>query len=130
MQAEQEYMGSLDAGMTGDSTILFSKSILDFFTAAIFAVNLGYVVSIIAIPQFVIFLVLFLLAKVVFPMASPVMINDFKAARGFLMIATGFRMMKVKEFPVADMILAMYAVSHVAELHLDKLAGSDGLTLK
>ncbi|MFL2101586.1 DUF554 domain-containing protein [Desemzia sp. FAM 23989] len=102
--------GSLDAGMTGDSTILFSKSILDFFTAAIFAANLGYVVSIIAIPQFVIFFVLFLLAKVIFPMTSPVMINDFKAAGGFLMIATGFRMMKVKEFPVADMIPAMLLV--------------------
>lgn len=51
--------GSLDAGMTGDSTILISKSILDFFTAAIFACNLGYVVSVIAIPQFLIFYVLF-----------------------------------------------------------------------
>lgn len=47
--------GSLDAGMTGDSTILISKSILDFFTAAIFACNLGYVVSAIAFPQFIFF---------------------------------------------------------------------------
>ena len=31
--------GSLDAGMTGDSTILISKSILDFFTAAIFCLQ-------------------------------------------------------------------------------------------
>ena len=33
--------GLLDTGMTGDSTILISKSILDFFTAAILACNLG-----------------------------------------------------------------------------------------
>ncbi len=38
--------------MTGEHTILIAKSILDFFTAAIFACNLGYVVSVIAIPQF------------------------------------------------------------------------------
>ena len=52
--------GSLTAGMTGDNSILISKSILDFFTAAIFACNLGYVVSIISIPQFLIFFVLFI----------------------------------------------------------------------
>ncbi|MGF2167468.1 DUF554 domain-containing protein [Enterococcus casseliflavus] len=99
--------GSLDAGMTGDNTILISKSILDLFTAAIFAANLGYVVSIIALPQFIIFFLLFLGAKQILPLTTPEMINDFRAAGAFLMIATGFRMMKVKEFPVADMIPAM-----------------------
>ncbi len=48
--------GSLDSGMTGDSTILISKSVLDFFTAAIFACNLGYVVSVIAIPNSLFFI--------------------------------------------------------------------------
>lgn len=102
--------GSLDAGMTGDSTILISKSILDFFTAAIFACNLGYVVSVVAVPQFIIFFLLFLGAKFIFPLTTPDMIADFKACGGFLMIATGFRMMKVKEFPIADMIPAMILV--------------------
>lgn len=99
--------GSLDSGMTGDSSILIAKSILDFFTAAIFACNLGFVVSVIAIPQFVIFFILFLLAKVIFPLTTPDMITDFKACGGFLMLATGFRMIKVKMFPTADMIPAM-----------------------
>ncbi|KAF1304984.1 MULTISPECIES: DUF554 domain-containing protein [Enterococcus] len=102
--------GSLDAGMTGDSTILISKSILDFFTAAIFACNLGYVVSVIAIPQFLIFYVLFLAAKFVFPLTTPDMIFDFKACGGFLMLATGFRMVKLKMFPIADMIPAMILI--------------------
>ncbi|MHC5228935.1 DUF554 domain-containing protein [Enterococcus sp. LJL99] len=102
--------GSLDAGMTGDSTILISKSILDFFTAAIFACNLGYVVSVIAIPQFLIFSLLFLLAKVIFPHTTPEVIADFKACGGFLMLATGFRMIKVKMFPTPDMIPAMILV--------------------
>lgn len=41
--------GSLSEGMTGDSSLLITKSILDFFTAAIFACNLGYIVSLIAV---------------------------------------------------------------------------------
>lgn len=102
--------GSLDSGMTGDSTILISKSILDFFTAAIFACNLGFVVSIIAVPQFIIFFILFLLAKFIFPLTTPDMILDFKACGGFLMLATGFRMIKLKMFPTADMIPAMILV--------------------
>lgn len=102
--------GSMDAGITGDSTILISKSILDFFTAAIFACNLGYVVSVIAIPQFIIFTCLFFAARVIMPMTTPDMIADFKACGGFLMLATGFRMIKVKEFPIADMIPAMVLV--------------------
>lgn len=102
--------GSLDSGMTGDSTILISKSILDFFTAAIFACNLGFVVSVIAIPQFIIFFILFLLAKFIFPLTTPDMILDFKACGGFLMLATGFRMIKLKMFPTADMIPAMILI--------------------
>lgn len=102
--------GSLDSGMTGDSSVLIAKSILDFFTAAIFACNLGFVVSVIAIPQFIIFFLLFLLAKFIFPLTTPDMILDFKACGGILMLATGFRMIKVKMFPVADMIPAMVLI--------------------
>nr|VUD27982.1 Putative inner membrane protein YqgA [Salmonella sp. NCTC 7297] len=36
--------GALTEGMTGDATILITKSILDFFTAAIFASALGYII--------------------------------------------------------------------------------------
>ena len=99
--------GSLDAGMTGDSTILISKSILDLFTAAVFACNLGYVVSLVALPRLVIFLALFFGAKGILPMTTPDMIADFKACGGFLMVATGLRMTKIKAFPIADMIPAM-----------------------
>lgn len=102
--------GSLESGMTGDSTILISKSVLDFFTATIFACNLGFVVSVIALPQFIILFILFILAKFIFPLTTPSMILDFKACGGFLMFATGFRMIKVKMFPIADMIPAMVIV--------------------
>ncbi|MQS76463.1 DUF554 domain-containing protein [Companilactobacillus halodurans] len=102
--------GTLDNGMTGDASILISKTILDFFTAAIFACNLGYVVSVIAIPQFIFFFILFLLAQFIFPLTTPNMILDFKACGGFLMLATGFRMVKLKMFPIADMIPAMILV--------------------
>ena len=102
--------GSLSEGMTGDSSLLITKSILDFFTAAIFACNLGYIVSLISVPQFVIFTTLFLSASFIVPLTTPDMIADFKACGGFLMVAAGFRILKLKMFPVVDMIPAMILV--------------------
>lgn len=102
--------GSLSEGMTGDSSLLITKSILDFFTAAIFACNLGYIISLIAVPQFVIFTTLFLSASFIVPLTTPDMIADFKACGGFLMVAAGFRILKLKMFPVVDMIPAMILV--------------------
>ena len=102
--------GSIVSGMTGDHNILIAKSVLDFFTALIFSCFLGMVVSFIAIPQFCIFFLLFLCAGLIYPVTTPTMINDFKALGGFIMLATGFRMVKVKEFPTADMIPGMILV--------------------
>ena len=82
--------GSLESGMTGDASILISKSILDFFTAMIFSCSLGYIVSMIAIPQFIVFFLLFLSGGIILPLTTKAMIGDFKACGGFLMIATGF----------------------------------------
>lgn len=102
--------GSFVAGMTGECTILLSKSILDLFTALIFACTLGYVTALVAIPQTIIFFTLFFIAKLVFPLTTPNMINDFKACGGFILIATGLRIAKIKEFSIADMIPAMILV--------------------
>ena len=106
--------GSLESGMTGDASILISKSILDFFTAMIFSCSLGYIVSMIAIPQFIIFFLLFLSAGFILPLTTKAMIGDFKACGGFLMIATGFRIMKLRQFPTADMIPAMILVMPIS----------------
>lgn len=106
--------GSLVAGMSGDHSVLMAKSILDLFTALIFACSLGAVVCVVAVPQFIFFLVLFLLGGVIIPHTTPSMINDFKACGGFLMLATGFRMIKVKMFPIADMLPAMILVMPIS----------------
>lgn len=106
--------GSIVSGMTGDHSILFAKSILDLPTALIFSCALGGVVAFIAVPQLIIFLLLFLLAGTIYPYCTPYMINDFKACGGVLLLATGFRMIRVKEFPIADMIPAMILVMPVS----------------
>ena len=80
----------------------------------IFSCSLGYIVSMIAIPQFIIFFLLFLSAGFILPLTTKDMIGDFKACGGFLMIATGFRIMKLRQFPTADMIPAMILVMPIS----------------
>lgn len=108
--------GAIDFGMTGEQGILLSKSILDIFTAMIFACSLGFVTAAIAIPQVFIFLAMFYLAGFIYPHTTPGMINDFRACGGFLLLATGIRIMKIKEIPIADMIPAMILVMPVSYL--------------
>ena len=98
--------GSIIAGMSGDHSVLMAKAILDLFTAVVFACTLGMVTAAVAVPQFIIFLILFLLGAPIY--------NDFKACGGFIMLATGFRMCKIKMFPVADMIPAMVLIFPIA----------------
>ncbi len=102
--------GALLSGFSGDHTVLLAKSILDLFTAAIFACSIGAVVALVAIPQCVIFLLLFVLANLIFPLTTQTMIGDFKACGGMIMIATGLRIAGIKNFPIADLIPAMVFV--------------------
>lgn len=102
--------GALNEGMTGDYSILFAKSILDFFTAAIFAVVLGFIVMILAIPQFIVLFSLFLTASIILPLLTPSIIADFTAVGGMIMLATGFNIAGIKIFPLGNMLPAMIFV--------------------
>ena len=74
------------------------------------------VVSLVAVPQFVIFTLLFLAARAIYPLTTPAMINDFKACGGFMLVATGCRIAKMQDFPIADMIPAMILVMPLSAL--------------
>lgn len=106
--------GALKEGMTGDHSVLLAKSILDFFTAGIFATTLGYIVITICIPQFIILLVLFFSAALIIPVTTPSMIADFTACGGIILLATGFRISGIKSFPVVNMIPALVLVMPVS----------------
>ena len=102
--------GSMSEGMTGDPTLLIVKSILDLFTAPVFASTMGFTVGILVVPQFAIQTLLFLAASLILPLTTPDMLADFSACGGLIMLATGFRICGIKQFPVANMIPALLLV--------------------
>ena len=74
--------GSIIAGMSADHSVLIAKAILDLFTAVVFACTLGMVTAAVAIPQFIIFFILFLLGGPIYNGldlgTNTYIINDFK----------------------------------------------------
>jgi uncharacterized membrane protein YqgA involved in biofilm formation len=102
--------GALNEGMTGDPTLLIVKAILDFFTAPIFAATMGISVAVLVIPQFVVQATLYVAASQILPLTTPDMLLDFSACGGLIMLATGFRICGIKQFPVAGMIPSLIIV--------------------
>ena len=100
----------MSEGMTGDPTLLIVKSILDFFTAIIVASIMGLTVGVLVVPQFTVQLLLYLSASLIIPLTMPDMLADFSACGGFIMLATGFRIASIRQFPVANMLPALILV--------------------
>ena len=114
--------GAMQEGLSGDPSILVTKAVLDFFTALIFACDLGLMLPLVAVLQLAVLLVLYGLAGAVLPLTDAAMIANFKAAGGILMLATGLRIMQVKRFPVADMLPAMILVMPLTAWYLSFVA--------
>lgn len=89
---------------------MLSKAVLDFCTALIFACTLGRITAMIATPQFVILMAVFLAAKGLGKSVDESVIDDFKACGGIIMLATGMRIAKIRDFPLADMLPAMVLI--------------------
>ncbi|MDC0612480.1 DUF554 domain-containing protein [Vibrio sp.] len=108
--------GSMNEGVTGDPTLLIVKSFLDFFTAVIFAIRLGFPVASLAIPQTIVQMILYFSASAIMPLTNDVMIADFSAVGGLVMFATGFRICGLMQFPVANMLPALIIAMPISAL--------------
>ena len=106
--------GSLISGMTGDHSILFAKSILDFFTAMVFACQLKKATCLIGVPQIVIMLLLFFSARLIYPLTTDVMIDDFRAVGGIILLGTSFSMLKLLKIPLANLLPGMIFIMPVS----------------
>jgi len=99
--------GAMQEGMTGDASVLIAKAFLDFFTATIFATTLGIAVAVISLPMLLVQLSLAAGAVFILPLTTPMMMADFTATGGLLLLATGLRICGIKMFAVANLLPAL-----------------------
>ena len=101
-------IGSLEAGIQGDNSTLFVKSILDGITSMLFASSLGIGVIFSAIPVFIYQGSITLLANRLAGLLTPVVINEMSAVGGLLIMAIGINILGLKKIKVGNMLPAIF----------------------
>lgn len=100
-------VGSLEAGITGDNTTLFIKSVLDGTTAIILTATLGYGVIFSSFSILVIQGGLVLFSGLIEPYLTDAMITELSAVGGVLILGIGFNLLEIKKIYVGDMLPAI-----------------------
>lgn len=109
------WYGALNEGLTGDGSILITKSILDFVTAVIFGSLLGKIVPVMCIPQAVVYTILFLVSGLIQPYITQEMIADFSAVGGIITLCAGLRLTGIKrDIKVLNLLPALVLVFFVS----------------
>ncbi len=101
-------VGSLQAGISGDNTMLFTKSILDGISSIVFASTLGIGVFFSSIAVFLYQGTIALLANVVSPYLTTACINEMTSAGSILIMTIGLNMLGLTKIKIMDMLPAVF----------------------
>ena len=99
--------GSIQAGVTGDNTVLITKAMLDMVSSMMLASSLGFGVMLSCIAVFVIQGGLVLAAEFIAPLMSTGAVNEMTCAGSLLIIMIGTNLMGLSKFMVADFLPAI-----------------------
>ena len=101
-------LGSINSGLNGDHTIIYTKSAMDFVSSAIFAASLGFGVLFSAISVFVTQGLLVLLAQLLRPLIdNPSMLAEVSGAGSVILVALGLNLAGVAKIKAVDYLPAM-----------------------
>ena len=101
-------VGSLQAGLTGDNTMLFTKATLDFVSSLIFAATLGIGVLFAAAFVLVFQGAIVLLAQAVAPYLSDYTVGEMTCVGSILIIALGLNMLGITKLKIMNYLPAMF----------------------
>ncbi len=103
-------MGSFEAGISGNNSIIYAKSALDFVSSMMFAAAMGFGVPFAALFVLVFQGALTLLAGVLAPFISATIVTEMSAIGGVILIGMGINMLELsdKRIKVANMLPAVF----------------------
>ena len=101
-------MGSLDSGLKNDHTILIAKSVIDGISSIIFASTMGIGVAFAGVSVFVIEGGISLLASLVAPLLTEVVINEITFVGSLLILGISFNLLGVTKLKLLNMMPAMF----------------------
>lgn len=101
-------MGSLDSGLKNDHTILIAKSVIDGISSIIFASTMGIGVAFAGLSVFVIEGGISLLASLVAPLLTEVVINEITFVGSLLILGISFNLLGLTKLKLLNMMPAMF----------------------
>lgn len=101
-------LGSIESGINGNHTILYTKALMDGISAVFFASTLGAGVLFSSISVFIYQGILTILAGYVSPYLSSTVVTEMSATGGILLIALAFTILGIKKIKVANLLPAIF----------------------
>jgi hypothetical protein len=102
--------GTIDEGVRGSHEILFTKSLMDFFSSILLASAFGFGVIVSAIPLFIFQGTITLLAMSAGSFFTPVIIQGLTSVGGILLIGLGINILEIKKLRIMNMLPALLVV--------------------
>lgn len=101
-------VGSIESGISGDNTTLYSKSLIDCVSAAILSTSLGIGVILSAFSVLLIEGGLTLIAFAVAPVLNGEVVSYMTVIGSFLIIALSFNMLEITKIKVMNLLPAIF----------------------
>lgn len=103
-------VGSLQSGLTGDHTMLFTKSLLDFISSIVLCASLGVGVILSAVTLFLYQGLITVLAQALAPVLTDAVIAEMTCVGSLLLIGMGLNMLGVTKIKIMNYVPAVFIV--------------------
>ncbi len=97
-------LGPMNSALQGDETYLFTNAMLDLVTSMVLASSFGFGIALAAIVLFCWQGAIYLLAAQLAPLLTADLMAEITVVGGFLILASGLGILKVKEIPVMNLL--------------------------
>ena len=103
-------LGTIQEGTGGSSDLLFTKSLMDFFSALLLASAFGVGVIVSAVPLLIFQAALTLLAMYASSFFTPTIVHGLTSIGGILLIGLGINILEIKKLRIMNMLPALLVV--------------------
>lgn len=101
-------LGPVNSALYGDETYLFTNAMLDFVSSMVLASSFGIGIALAAAVLFCWQGAIYLLANQLAPLLTADLMAEITIVGGFLVLASGLGILKVKEIPVMNLLPAIF----------------------
>lgn len=113
------FLGSFDEGLRGDRTLVYSKSVMDGFSAIALASAYGLGVPLAAVPLLLYQGALVLFAGLLHPWLGPATLSEITALGGLMVIGIGLNLLNLTRISLTNMLPALPVAAVLASIFLE-----------